>query len=74
MDYGFEKGGYMANGGEVNTTKYNIVDDGVVMKSNVGFQEVIDYANTLAHYDLMDESEFGEFDEIATIKRCHEIP
>ncbi len=61
------KSEFYAKGGEVNTTKYNIVDDGVVMKSNVGFQEVIDYANTLAHYDLMDESEFGEFDEIATL-------
>ena len=63
----YAKGGYMADGGKVNTTKYNIVDDGVVMKSNVGFQEVIDYANTLAHYDLMDESEFGDFDEIVTL-------
>jgi len=61
------KSEFYAKGGEVNTTKYNIVDDGVVMKSNVGFQEVIDYANTLAHYDLMDESEFGDFDEIATL-------
>jgi len=65
--YILERGGYMADGGKVNTTKYNIVDDGVVMKSNVGFQEVIDYANTLAHYDLMDESEFGDFDEIVTL-------
>lgn len=58
MDYG------MADGGEVNGGKYNIIDEGKVVETNVSQSKVIDYANTIAFYDLMDESETGDVQEI----------
>ena len=58
MDYG------MADGGEVNGGKYNIIDEGKVVETNVSQSAVIDYANTIAFYDLMDESETGDVQEI----------
>ena len=58
MDYG------MADGGEVKGGKYNIIDEGKVVETNVSQSAVIDYANTIAFYDLMDESETGDVKEI----------
>ena len=58
MDYG------MADGGEVKGGKYNIIDEGKVVETNVNQSGVIDYANTIAFYDLMDESETGDVKEI----------
>jgi predicted ABC-type ATPase len=54
----------MAHGGEVKGGKYNIIDEGNVVETNVSQSKVIDYANTIAFYDLMDESETGDVKEI----------
>jgi predicted ABC-type ATPase len=58
----------MAKGGQTNTRKYNIIDEGKVVESGVSESKVIDYANTLAFYDLMDESETGDVKEIANFQ------
>jgi hypothetical protein len=57
-----------AKGGQTNTRKYNIIDEGKVVESGVSESKVIDYANTLAFYDLMDESETGDVKEIANFQ------
>jgi len=54
----------MAHGGEVKGGKYKIIDEGKVVETNVSQSAVIDYANTIAFYDLMDESETGDVKEI----------
>lgn len=54
-----------ADGGETDSPRYNIVDEGKVVETNVTQKGVIDYANTIAFYDLMDESDMGEVQEIA---------
>jgi hypothetical protein len=58
-------GGMMTDGG-----RYNIVDDGKVVETNVTYSKVIDYANTIAFYDIMDESDMGEVNEIANFEEA----
>jgi hypothetical protein len=48
----------------ISQKKYNIIDEGKVVETNVSQSGVIDYANTIAFYDLMDESETGDVQEI----------
>ena len=59
------EGGMMTDGG-----RYNIVDDGKVVETNVTYSKVIDYANTIAFYDIMDESDMGEVNEIANFEEA----
>jgi hypothetical protein len=61
----YAKGGEMTDGG-----RYNIVDDGKVVETNVTYSKVIDYANTIAFYDIMDESDMGEVNEIANFEEA----
>jgi hypothetical protein len=64
MRYTYSEQTKMGNGGEVKGGKYNIIDEGNVVETNVSQSGVIDYANTIAFYDLMDESETGDVQEI----------
>jgi hypothetical protein len=64
MRYTYSEQTKMGNGGEVKGGKYNIIDEGKVVETNVSQSAVIDYANTIAFYDLMDESETGDVQEI----------
>jgi predicted ABC-type ATPase len=64
MRYTYSEQTKMGNGGKVKGGKYNIIDEGKVVETNVSESGVIDYANTIAFYDLMDESETGDVKEI----------
>jgi hypothetical protein len=58
-------GGMMEYVGMTDGGRYNIVDEGKVVETNVSHKGVIDYANTTAFYDIMDESDMGDIHEIS---------
>jgi hypothetical protein len=61
----YAKGGMMEYVGMTDGGRYNIVDEGKVVETNVSHKGVIDYANTTAFYDIMDESDMGDIHEIS---------
>jgi hypothetical protein len=63
-------GGMTEYVGMTDGGRYNIVDDGKVVETNVTYSKVIDYANTIAFYDIMDESDMGEVNEIANFEEA----